>query len=259
MPVTASVNYHINSSEPQAYYIDAGGIQGELVSPELVTTEVQVNDVRNHEVRVDFKQDSVAFVNHDTEVKNFSDESWRDKYDQELTVLLAEQVGAEEVIVFDHTVRIDDPDALRRPARNVHSDYSIDGAQQRLKDLLGNERATEWSNGHFGFVNVWRPIENVIETSPLGFVHPNSVSPDGQLTIELIYPDRKGQIMGLVANTKHKWLYQSHMTPDEVAIFNIYDNQGLKSIYHSALDLSEDPISTVPRKSIESRTLVRYR
>jgi hypothetical protein len=64
--------------------------------------------------------------------------------------------------------------------------------------------------------------------------------------------------MGLAGNPKHEWIYQSKMTPDEVAVFNIYDNQGLASIAHSALDMVEDPNITTIRKSIESRTLVRY-
>ena len=64
--------------------------------------------------------------------------------------------------------------------------------------------------------------------------------------------------MGLVGNPEHEWIYQSKMTPDEVAIFNIYDNRGLPSIAHSAIDMVEDPNVTTIRKSIESRTLVRY-
>ena len=64
--------------------------------------------------------------------------------------------------------------------------------------------------------------------------------------------------MGLAANADHRWLYMSKMATDEVAFFNIFDNQGLPSVAHSALDLIEDPTIDTIRKSIESRTLVRY-
>ncbi len=64
--------------------------------------------------------------------------------------------------------------------------------------------------------------------------------------------------MGLVANDAHEWVYLSKMTPNEVAFFNICDNLGKCSIAHSALDMVEDSSIDVPRKSIESRTLVRY-
>ena len=64
--------------------------------------------------------------------------------------------------------------------------------------------------------------------------------------------------MGLVANDAHEWVYLSKMTPNEVALFNIYDNLGKRSIAHSALDMVEDSSIDMPRKSIESRALVRY-
>ena len=123
-------------------------------------------------------------------------------------------------------MRVDDPNAERRPARNVHNDYSRSGAEQRLIDLVGDERAAEYRAGHYGFVNVWRPVEHTIRTSPLGFIRPSSIKPEDWMTIELIYPDRLGQILGVAANEDHEWFYMSEMTPDDVAIFNIYDNRG---------------------------------
>lgn len=64
--------------------------------------------------------------------------------------------------------------------------------------------------------------------------------------------------MGLAANNRHEWIYQSRMTPDEVVFFNIYDNRGLPSVGHSAVDRVEDPAVNTIRKSLESRTLVRF-
>lgn len=256
---TATVNYHVHKQERQAFELDAGGIVGNLISPELAVTEIGLNDVRTKARSVSFREDAVEFAELPSAVQTFDDSAgWKSTYDAELTKLLHDKFGAKEVIIFDHTVRIDDPKATRKPARNVHSDYSVDGAEQRLVDLLGKEKATEWSKGHFAFINVWRPIDQPINSAPLGFVRPSSVKPDDWILLDLIYPDRIGQIMGLVGRAQHEWLYQSKMTPDEVAVFNIYDNKGLPSIAHSALDMVEDETVTTVRKSIESRTLVRY-
>ena len=93
----------------------------------------------------------------------------------------------------------------------------------------------------------------------LGFIRPGSVHAEDWMTIDLIYPDRVGQILGVAANDDHDWFYLSRMTPDEVAIFNIYDNEGRPFLGHSALDMEDSRNARVPRKSIESRTLVRYR
>ncbi|WP_170789598.1 CmcJ/NvfI family oxidoreductase [Ruegeria lacuscaerulensis] len=258
MTRTATVNYHVHKPYRQAFELDAGGIAGNLVSPELGTTSVTLVDNRATTNTVKFASDSVEFVALITQVQHLSGAAWKPIYDAELTAMLSDRLGAREVLVFDHTVRKDDPSATRKPARNVHSDYSKDGAEQRLADLLGAEVAAEWAQGHYAFVNVWRPIEHPINSAPLGFVRPSSVDPSDWILLDLIYPDRKGQIMGLVENPKHSWVYQSKMTPDEVAIFNIYDNQGLPSVAHSALDMVEDPRISTIRKSIESRRLVRY-
>jgi len=84
------------------------------------------------------------------------------------------------------------------------------------------------------------------------------MSPDDWMDIGLVYPDRIGQILGVAANPAHEWFYLSKMNPNEAVIFNIYDNSGRPHLAHSALDLPGDEDARVPRKSIESRTLVRY-
>ncbi len=259
MPRTATVNYHVHKPERQAFEIDAGGVVGRLIAPELAVTQVAVRDQRTGEAQVYFARDAVGFVDSPSAVADFENGAdWQATYDAELTTLLTAELGVEEVVVFDHTVRVDDPNADRKPARNVHSDYSTDGAHQRLIDILGPERAAEWADGHYAFINVWRPVDQPINSAPLGFVRPSSQQDADWILLDLIYPDRKGQIMGLAARADHEWIYRSRMTPNEVAMFNIYDNRGLPSIAHSALDMVEDASIHSVRKSIESRTLVRY-
>ena len=255
---TGSVNYHVHKPERQAFEIDSGGIVGNLVSPELVATPISVADIRKGDRAVTFASDSVTFATSPSAQATFTGDTWTDSYDRELTNLLRDQLGAKDVVIFDHTVREDDPNSDRKPARNVHSDYSVEGAKKRLVDILGADKAAEWADGHYAFINVWRPIGAPINSAPLGFIRPSSVAAQDWIELDLIYPDRMGQIMGLAANPDHDWVYMSKMTPDEVAIFNIYDSDGLPSIGHSAIDLVEDPSLNIIRKSIESRTLVRY-
>lgn len=259
MRVSASVNYHVHKDEPQAFEFDVDGIIGNLVSPELVTTPVEVRDLRDQARPPRFDTDGIVFVNQASAVDDFTfGEDWRATYDAELEQLLKSKIGAEEVIVFDHTVRIDDPHAARRPARNVHNDYNQAGAKQRLIDIVGEDRAEAFHEAGYGFVNIWRPVEHVIQSSPLGFIKPSSMTSNDWMDIGLIYPDRFGQILGVAANPAHEWFFKSEMRPDEAIIFNIYDNTGRPHLAHSALDLPGDADITIPRKSIESRTLVRY-
>lgn len=259
MPRTAIVNYHVHSDHRQAYHIDAGGVAGKIIAPEHAVTEVEVFDERAVGVGTTFDAESVGFTWFPTTVKSFGDDQdWQGTYDAELKQLLATEVDAKEVIIFDHTVRVDDPNSDRKPARNVHSDYSLHGAKQRLVDILGEDTAAEWNAGHYAFINIWRPVGDPINSTPLGFICPSSVAPQDWILLDLIYPDRNGQIMGLAANPDHQWIYMSKMTPEDVAYFNIFDNKGRPSIGHSALDMVEDSNIHTIRKSIESRTLVRY-
>jgi hypothetical protein len=84
------------------------------------------------------------------------------------------------------------------------------------------------------------------------------VRPEDWLTLDLVYPDRIGQIMGLVGNPNHEWLHLSAMTHEEVVLFNIHDNRGRPAVAHSAVDLISSTKPGVIRKSVESRTIVRY-
>jgi len=258
MTQTGLVKYHVHKAHRQAFEIDAGGVVGQLVQPELAPTQINVRDLRAPGIEAAFDTDSVTVTHAPSAVEDFDGAAWQAAYDTEVTQMLRTHLNARDVIVFDHTVRADDPASDRKPARNVHSDYSPDGAQKRLIDILGPERAAEWAAGHYAFINVWRPVGAAINSAPLGFVRPSSVADEDWILIDLIYPDRRGHIMGLAANPAHDWLYQSKMTPDEVAIFNIFDNRGRPSIAHSAIDLVEDPSISRVRKSLETRTLVRY-
>ena len=260
MTRTATVNYHVRSDDRQAYHIDAGGIQGQIIAPEHAQTEVKLLDQRVNDADVTFSADGMEFATAPTGVEAFDGtNAWQAVYDAELTDLLTSRLGAKEVLVFDHTIREDDSNSGRKPARNVHSDYSPEGADRRLTDILGPDRAEDWRNGHYRFVNVWRPLDNPINSAPLGFVRPASVAADDWVLIDLIYPGRRGHIMGLAANPAHEWIYRSNMRPDEIVFFNIYDNRGLPSVAHSAMDRIEDPSVTTIRKSLESRTLLRLR
>ena len=253
------MNYHIHKPERQAFELDADGIVGNLISPELVATEISVLDERAIDIDISFARTSVEFAAFETEVDVLNgDRAWQPSYEADIKHFLKAHLDLEDIVIFDHTVRIDDDASDRKPARNVHSDYSIAGAQQRLIDLLGKEQATAWAAGHYAFINVWRPVEAAINSSPLGFILPGTVDEKDWILLDLIYPDRRGQILGLAENPAHQWVYRSRMTQREAAFFNIFDNLGLPSIAHSALDMAENPEIHTVRKSIESRTLVRY-
>ena len=47
------------------------------------------------------------------------------------------------------------------------------------------------------------------------------------------------------------------MNPNEIVLFNMFDNKGRMPVIHSAFDLEDTKRGTI-RKSIESRILIRF-
>ncbi len=259
MKHAAVVNYHVRKAELQAFRVDPDGNAGQLLAPTLNPTQVEVTDRRGAGAPLTFEADAIEFRVQPSKETHFdSNNLWMPAYERELAELLKDSTGAIEVTLFDHTLRSDDPNATRRAARNVHSDYTATSADERLESILRKTAAADYRNGHYGLVNVWRPVEQPVLTAPLGFIHPRSITVDDQVPIAVEYPDRTGEVLGLIANPDHDWFYLSEMTPEEVAIFSVFDNRGHGFVGHSALDLLNPSGSSIPRKSIESRALVRY-
>lgn len=72
MTRTATGNYHVHKDARQALELDVGGIVGNLISPELATTNVDVADVRTNG-GVGFADASVGFKHVVTDVQSFDD------------------------------------------------------------------------------------------------------------------------------------------------------------------------------------------
>ena len=256
-PVLARVNYQIAREGNPTIYIDPDGQIGKRIDPEYENAEIALEDARSGSAP-DFAANSFEFRQQETAVVSFEDqEIFRPVYDPETENLIKDVSGAVEVVIFDHTIRTDN-DSIRRPARHVHGDYSAKSGPVRLHEVLDEERAREWEAGHFGIINVWRPIGNPVETAPLAFADPLSVGPDDWTDIDMIYPDRVGQISGLKRNEAHRWVFLSEMGPDEAVVFNVYDSKGKAAVGHSAADLVNPRENARPRQSIETRALVRY-
>ena len=71
MSIDASVNYHVKKPTPQAFEFDVDGIIGNLISPELVTTDVKVADLRDVNFEPNFQRDGIEFIEQVSHVKNF--------------------------------------------------------------------------------------------------------------------------------------------------------------------------------------------
>lgn len=252
------MQYHEPKISTARILIDADGIPGNRVDPVYHWHEVELLDARAAGARPSFDQDGLCFVTAPSCLREPQQlRTLRDDYERELVELVTEQLRASEVVVFDHTLRGHDAES-RPPSHHVHCDYNATSAHKRMRELLGEQRALEWIEQPHAVVNVWRPLLRPVQRDPLGFVLPSSVAAEDWVDVEIVFPHRRGQIVGLGWNPEHRWVGLEGMRPEEAAVFTVYSSAGVLGVPHAAVALPRVPAQAQPRRSVESRMFVRW-
>ncbi len=124
--------------------------------------------------------------------KDFTDDSAvRSGYYAEVEALLRKQLpGIKKVVMFDHTIRRNDPNAVRKPVRGVHVDRTPKAAETRVRRHLPAEEAEELLKGRYQIINVWRPIGHPATDFPLAVIDWRTTKPDDLVPVDLLYPAR---------------------------------------------------------------------
>lgn len=204
-----------------------------------------------------------TLLKHPTSVRDFgNDIEVEARYFDEISSLVSEMTGAKTVVPFDHTTRIDDErDDVRRPARHVHNDYTPKSIAQRTIDILGEAKAAKALEGRVAQVNVWRPLDHPVYSSPLALVDARTLAQDDLVATDLVFPDRVGEIYSLAYNPAHRWFHFPEMTPDEVLLikgFDSLEDGTARYSPHTAFELPRSAAGLPPRKSIEVRTMAFF-
>jgi hypothetical protein len=221
-------------------------------------------------------------------------------YYPEISALVIEALGgAAQVkcaIVFDHTIRSRARKARGEKESNgenvggyasqAHNDNTSKSAKNRVRMLakikaeggsltlpeppLTSAQADDLANGRFGIFNVWRHFRTdyPVLDYPLAVLDAQSAMPTDFLTTQYIYPDRVGEVVGVVRNPQHKWFYYSQMRHDEALIFKVFDSSAETgactvedcppNTAHTSFKLEDSNDNTPPRESIECRVLVEF-
>ena len=172
--IRANFNYIVDTGVPPVRYIDWPEMEHNAIPPQYRQYEMTVRNGRP--LRDTFKLDThgFVFVDHNTQVKDFTDEAERARvYDLEVQALIKKHSGASEVLVFDHTIRISDEQVQKalgaRPTvKGVHNDYTETSAPRRLRDIVGDAQAERRFKKRWAIIQVWRPIRGKVLIDPLG-------------------------------------------------------------------------------------------
>jgi hypothetical protein len=210
-------------------------------------------------------ENGFTFVEHRSAVGDFLSENLQQVYYPEVAALIRKIAGAKRVHVFDHTLRSGDEGEreaklLREPVLSAHNDYTEWSGPNRVRELLPDEAET-LLQGRFAIIQVWRAINQPIQSNPLAIADAKSVAEEDLLIAERRYPHRVGQTYRLKYNPQHRWVYFPQMRRDEALVFKVYDSAKdgrARFTPHTSFDDPSTPAGAPPRQSIEARALVFF-
>ncbi len=264
--IEATLSYLAGSGEKLVTYVAAPGGRDERIGGDNETHAVTIRNGRPLADRFEFEREGFRFVPNRTAVADFFDEAEiRRVYYPECEALIKEVSGAKRVVVFDHTLRTAsgeqrETQKIRDIVSRVHNDYTEWSGPQRVRDLMGAEAET-LLQGRFAIIQVWRPINNPVESHPLAICDAQTVAPENLVVNERRYPDRIGQTFAITYDPRQRWYWFPHMRPDEALVFKVYESLSdgrARWTAHTAFADPTAPPHARPRESIEIRTLAFF-
>ena len=263
----AKFNYVVDNGRPPVRYIDWPEMAHMAVEPVYQQHEMPVRNGRPLRDTFNIDTHGFVFVDHYTQVKDFTDEAQRKNvYDAEVQALIKKHTGAADVVVFDHTLRVSDAQGQKsinaRPTvKGVHNDYTEASAPRRLREIVGDAEADRRLKKRWAIVQVWRPIRGTVMIDPLGICDGRSIPQKGFIRVERRYKDRTGEVYHIAHNPSHVWFHFPQMERHEALVFKVFDSDTSKPsrfTAHSAFDDPATPADAPARESIETRTFAFF-
>jgi hypothetical protein len=266
MEITAGLHYTVDTGVTPVNETFGPNNIRRRVTGENEVRQMTIRDGRPHldEFRLDVS--GFELVEHRTQMRDFFDkEELKRVYYPEVEALIGKVSGASRVVVFDHTLRSGDEaereaKLVREPVLNVHNDYTEWSGPQRVRDLLPDE-AEELLKRRFAIIQVWRAINQPIQSNPLAIADARSLAPKDLIRAERRYPNRVGETYRVGYNPDHRWFYFPLMRRDEALVFKVFDSARdgrARFTAHSSFVDPTTPPGAPPRQSIEARTLAFF-
>jgi hypothetical protein len=233
------------------------------------THELKQVAVRNGRLLADqlsLDEQGFVFVEHKTKVSDFFDPTQLESvYYPEVEQLIKSASGASRVVIFDHTLRSGDEEEretrlIREPVLSAHNDYTEWSGPNRVREILPNEAESLLAR-RFAIIQVWRAINQPIQSNPLAVADAKSVEMEDLIVAERRYPHRVGQTYRLKYNPKHRWFYFPEMRREEALVFKVYDSEKdgrARFTPHTSFDDPMAPPNAPSRQSIEVRALAFF-
>ena len=233
------------------------------------THELKPMQIKNGRLCLDqisLDENGFVFVEHKTKVRDFFDaKQLQAIYYPEVEQLIKTASGAARVVIFDHTLRSGDEaereeKLIREPVLSAHNDYTEWSGPNRVREFLPDE-ADRLLARRFAIIQVWRAINQPIQSNPLALADAKSISMEDLLVAERRYPHRVGQTYRLKFSPDHRWYYFPEMRRDEALVFKVYDSEKdgrSRFTPHTSFSDPASPPNAPPRQSIEVRAFAFF-
>jgi hypothetical protein len=264
--ITAPVKFMVPMAEKPQVFMSANQAEANKRTGEFRMVDVDISDARDVDPAPSLDREGFELITSPTKVTDFYDpKQITDIYYRECIALLKKATGASDVHIFDHTLRVQDDakraaHGTRLPVPVAHNDYTEKSAPQRVKDLLDPEKAERFLSGRFAMINVWRSFGESAQRFPLAFADGRTVPTQDFIAVDIVYPDRTGEIYQNAHSAGQRWYYFSNMNRDEAVLLKCFDTESGRTPYtsHTGVENPHAPASTPPRESIEVRTLLAF-
>ena len=235
--VSTSVQFTVKTGETPVSLVKNPGEGAEDRTGTFEWRDIVVHDARPIADQINLDGEGYMLVNHETAVEDFLDDAEvRRVYYPEMELLVAQAVGAAKVIVFDHTIRLQDEAArvareVRGPVNGVHNDFTVDSARHRVRDLLPADEAEARLQKRFGSINIWRPLREPVQNRHLVICGYGDMDDANLIASERHYGDRIGGVYRLTYNPAQRWHYFPDMMCNEVILLKCFDSLTLSLIH----------------------------
>lgn len=272
--VRTTVNYTQEVDQlTELYFYETEKAKG-IHEPGDAAVEISISD--GWPRAKDFTLDKNGFALHDFKAKH---NEWEDEqrvrkdFYPEIVEFLKKELGAQRVLVFDHTIRTESNakkaltdeknTSQRSPVMLVHCDYTAESGPLRVQQLLGDE-AEGLLKRRVAFINVWKPINRIVQERPLAMCDVQSCEDSDFFKLHLRYRDRNGENYVMKHSPTHKWYYFPKMTPEQVILLKVSLNAVciwlLLTVIdrHSTLRLMLLALSAIPHSKTQQVLLMRH-
>ena len=122
-------------------------------------------------------------------------------------------------------------------------------------------KAPSLGQQRFAIIQVWRPIQDVIEQQPLAICDARTIAAGDLIAAERRHPNRVGETYHIAHNPDHRWFYVPEMKRNEALVFKTYESATdgrARFTGHTSFDDPNSRFGAAPRESIEVRLLVFF-